>query len=168
MAKKNVKTGQIAMLVAALLGIVAILLMFAPGVTVVPKIGKDSASWSGFQIMFGSSEKAGGITVETLKFNFVAFLALIFTIVGLVGVVLSLLLKGKLGGFLAIVGFLLAGIFFFLFKTVLSMNFENGKDVIKLIELGADIKLGVGAIIAGILSILAALASAAATFAFKK
>jgi len=93
----------------------------------------------------------------------------------------------KLGNFLALGGFLLAGIFFFLFRAVFPMGVGDmtingttvlsGKDAIKALEEGVSIfgvttkttfSLGVGAIVAGILSIIAALASAAATFALKK
>ncbi len=161
MAKKKVGTSNIVLLVAALLAVVAIFMMLAPGITATPKIG-EKTSVSGFKLMFGS-EKGH-------DFNFVMFLSLIFSIVGLVGVVLALLLKGKIGNFLAIGGFLLAGIFYFLFRAVYPMSV--GDDAWKIMEalIKADamkLSLGIGAIMAGILSILAALASAAATFALK-
>ena len=162
MAKKKVGLGNIIMLVAALLGVVAIFMMLAPGITAKPKVG-DSSSISGFKVMFGSEDGH--------SFNFVMFLSLIFTVVGLVGVVLSILLKGKIGNFLAIGGFLLAGIFFLLFRAVYSMGVDDTawKIMDAMIDAGAmKLSLGVGAIMAGIFSILAALASAAATFAFKK
>lgn len=161
MAKAKVKTGAIVMLVAALLGVVAILMMLAPGITVGHKLTDKTESISGFALMFGSEEGH--------NFNFMMFLSLIFAIVGLAGVLLSFMLKGKIGGFMAIAGFLLAGIFFFLFRAVYPMSMENGADVIKAAEaFGTTFSLGIGAIMAGIFSILAALASAAATFAFKK
>lgn len=178
MAKKKVNTGNIVMLVAALLGVAAIFMMFAPGITakvvgdsIIGKAESDTTNYSGFKVMFGEKD-------TPFNFNIMMFLAFIFTLVGIAGVILSILLKGKIGGFLAVVGFLLAGIFFFLFRAVLPIGFEGGKDAIDALEKGlgvtglASVKtkfsLGVGAIMAGIFSILAALASAAATFALKK
>lgn len=166
MAKKKVSTANIVMLVAALLGVVAILMLFAPGVTskTASVLGKSQkTSVSGFKLMFGTED--GG------KFNFVMFLTLIFAIAGLVGVVLSLLLNGKIGNFLAIGGFLLAGIFFFVFRAAypMCMSDDAWKITEALIDSGAlKLSLGIGAIMGGILSILAALAAAAATFAIKK
>lgn len=171
MAKKKTNTASLVFLVAAVLGIAAILLMFAPGVTMGHKVAKETSSFSGFKIMFGGElANVQGFSVGELKFNFVAFLAFVFTLVGIAGVLLSLLLKGKIGGFLAIGGFLLAGIFYFLFNATFSINLgEKGSEAIELMEnLGATFSLGIGAIIAGICSIVAALASAAAAFAIKK
>ena len=181
-SKGKNKTGQIVMLGAALLGLVAIFLMFAPGITskaIVANRETGTSSISGFKLIFG--------TEDGYKFNFMMFLSLIFTAVGIVGAILGGLLNMKLGNFLALGGFLLAGIFFFLFRAVFPMGVGDmaingttvlsGKDAIKALEEGVSIfgvttkttfSLGVGAIVAGILSIVAALASAAATFALKK
>lgn len=177
--KKKVKTGNIVQLVAALLGVVALLMMFMPGVswkTVL--LGKEVASdgINGFKMMFGG--EIGGDFKYELQFNFMAFMSFVFLLVGLAGVILSLLLKGKIGAFLAIGGFLLAGIFFFLYRAVLPMSFKDitigsttisGKDALDAMkELGTTFSLGIGAIMAGILSLLASAASAVATFVIKK
>lgn len=173
-SKSKVKTGQIVMLGAALLGLVAVLLMFAPGISWKSEIlGKTVADGniSGFKVMFG--------TEDGMKFNFMMLLSLIFAVVGILGAILGGLLNMKLGNFLALGGFLLAAIFFFLFRAVLPMSIKDmaiggttllsGKDALEALEkIGTTYSLGVGAIVAGILSIVAALASAAATFALKK
>lgn len=181
-SKKKFGVSSIVLAVAALLGLVAIFMMFAPGIKSTATVLNQEASTatiSGFKVMFGSE--------DGYSFNFMMFLSLIFVVIGLVGVVLSFLLKSKIGNYLAIGGFLLAGIFFFLFRAVFPMGIKDmaiggtkvlsGKDAIKALEEGITIfgvttkttfSLGIGAIMAGILSILAALASAAATFAFKK
>lgn len=181
-SKSKVKTGQIVMLGAALLGLVAVLLMFAPGITskaIVANKEVGTSSLSGFKLIFG--------TEDGYKFNFMMLLSVIFAVVGIVGAILGGLLNMKLGNFLALGGFLLAALFFFLFRAVFPMGIKDmaiggttvlsGKDAIKALEEGVSVlgittkttfSLGIGAIIAGILSIIAALASAAATFALKK
>lgn len=179
MAKKKVGTSKIVMAVAALLGVVTFFLLLAPGVSwkyVLASKTVDDGAISCFKLMFGGTLFKVASYEAKLGFNFVAFLAFLFLLVGLVGVVLSFLLKGKLGGILAVAGFLLAGIFLFLCKAVLPMSIEDASSVVKdggdfldaLEKVGFDFSLGAGAIVGGILSILAALASAAATFACKK
>lgn len=192
MAKSKSKFGLsgIVMCVAALLGVVAIIMMAAPGVAwkndAGNKLGeligqKDAASGSfgGFALMFGGKAAELGGTTINFKFNIVTFLPFVFLLVGIVGVILSVLLHMNFGKYLAIGGFLLAGIFFFLFNAALPMSIQDvtaggkvvatGKEQIETLEkLGFAFSLGVGAIVAGVLSILAALASAAATFALKK
>lgn len=165
-AKKS-NMSMFVMLGAALLGVVAILLLLAPAVSLTGKVSGKTFSFNGFKLMFGGDIDVEGFKIGEMKFNFVAFLGLIFAVAGLVGALLSALLKMKFGGFMAIAGFLLAGIFFFLFKAVLPMNFENGKDTMELLEAVYNVKLGAGAIVAGILSILSALMSGAATFVLK-
>lgn len=165
MAKKGVKTSQIVLLVAALLGIVAILMLLAPGITSTTKVlTKDvTSSSTGFELIFA--------TEDGMNFNIVMFLSFMFAVIGIVGAVLAFVLKGKIGNFIAMAAFLVAGIMFFLFRATYSVTV--GEDAYKIIEAAVKsgatkLSLGVGAIMAGILSILASLATAAATFALKK
>ncbi len=161
MASKKVQNGKIIMFVAALLGLAAILMLLAPGITAKSNLVDKTSSVSGFKVMFGG---------DGTDFNFMMFLSLIFAVVGILGAVLSFVLKGKLGGLLAIAGFLLAGIFFFCFRAFYPMGVEGGAEGLDVLEklTGVKFTLGIGAILAGIFSLLAALASAAATFAVKK
>ncbi len=56
-SKSKNKTGQIVMLGAALLGLVAIFLMFAPGITskaIVANKETGTSSISGFKLIFGT------------------------------------------------------------------------------------------------------------------
>lgn len=161
MAKKKVGNASIAMFAAALFGVLAICMLFASALKVSGG-GKSGSLGTGFEFVFA--------TQDGLKFNFMMFLPFLLTIVGIAGVVLSFVLKSKLGGFLAVAAFLVAGIFFFLFRATLSISVgDDGYKIIETTEkLGAKYGLGIGAIMAGIFGILASLASAAATFVLKK
>lgn len=154
----KVKKSQICLIAAAVLGVVAFCMLFLSGVdTTVMKMTEGT---SAFKLIFA--------TEDGMKFNIIMFLSFVFLVVGLVGVVLSFVLKGKIGKLLAIVGFAVAGILFFLFNAVFSMSVEGGADAIKIVEaMGGKFSLGIGAIMAGILSLVAAVASAVATFAIK-
>ena len=167
----KVKKSQIAMLAAAVFGVVAILMLLMSGVGYTLK-GADEAEkvGTGFELMFG--------TQDGMKFNFMMFLPFLLVIVGIVGVVLSFLLKGKIGKFIALAAFAVAGILFFCFSAFMSMSFADQEVLGKVVMTGSDLykastelgsySLGVGAILAGIFSLIAAAGAALGTFLFKK
>lgn len=163
MAKSKSKSflKNLVMLIAGVLGVVSVFLMLLPGITTVSKIGSVESSTSGFELMFGVNEGS--------QFNFVMFLAFLLNVFAVIGVVLFFFLKNKsVGAVLAVLGFLASAILYFLFKTVFPMCFEDGENVVKAMELLFDIKLGLGAILSGVCSILAFLCAVSAGFVIKK
>ena len=178
MAKKKTKFGlkSIVAAVSALLGLVAILLMFAPAATV----KNADTAFTGAQMTFGYSKTAssvlGSATAVYFTFSFANLLPYLFALAGIVFCVLAALGKlGKLAPVLAAACFLAAGVMFFIvipccvpseeFDTLLGIGDifgggkGNGKD---------SLVLGAGAIVAGILSLLAAIGSFCAGFVIKK
>ena len=164
------KGSKLAMLLAAistLLGLVALLLIFAPAIGV----KEQDATYTGLQVAFGYTEKSKlGLELEIFKFSFMNFLPYLLAIVGIVFSVLTVLGKlGKLSPLVAAACYLVAGIFFFCTLAFCVL----GDDINSLLGLGSllagkdgnakdFLTLGAGAIVSGILSILAALTSAAA------
>ncbi len=163
MAKSKLGLGKILMGVAALLGIVAIFMMLLSGVTVTtPEVLGMSASESagtGFELMFG--------TQTGMNFNFMMFLPFVLVIVGIAGVVLSFL-NLKLGKLIALAAFAVAGVLFFCFGAFYPMcadGLDTFVDTLK--KAGGSVAPGIGAIMAGIFSLVAAAGAALATFMFK-
>lgn len=172
MAKnKGLNLGLILAAVSAVLGLVALLLIFAPAIGV-----KDQdATYTGLQAAFGYTEKGKIGELQLFKFSFMNLLPYLLVLVGIVFSVLAVL--GKLGKIAPIVGavcYLVAGIFFFCALAFCVL----GDDINSLLGLGSllagkdgnakdFLTLGAGAIVSGVLSILAALVSAA-TLVLKK
>lgn len=166
MAKKKMKIGisTIVSLVAAVLALVAILMMFAPAAYA--EVLKEKVNYTGVQLTFGYSEKVLGQSVAV--FNFSAnIIAYILAAVGIVFAILKALGKlEKISGFIAAGCFLVAGVFFFLVIPFCAPNVADlgdaTADAIKLVKDG--LHLGAGAIVAGILSLLAGLAATSTVF----
>lgn len=157
MAKKfelNLKT--ILTVVAAVLGLVAFFMMFAPALT--SKLG----DYKGTEIAFGSGEKIAASAY---------MLAYILVIIGVVASVVAVLgIGGKIVPLVAAVCLLVGGIFFFL-PASLAMPYTgelSGDAKDKYVELFREgvkeMDLGAGAIVGGILSILGAVAVAVPVF----
>lgn len=162
---KKFGLGKILACVAAVLGLVAFFMMFAPAATY--KVLNTTESYSGSQLAFGAKAESGFGTAsaEVLKFSFMNFLTYLLVIVGIVFTVLAFL--GKLGNISAIVAavcFLVAGIFFFCAVPFCVPAVENADLAKKAKE---ALSLGAGAIVGGIFSIIAALASCATLFVGK-
>lgn len=144
--------------IAALLGVVAIIMLFLPAVVV-----SEDVSYNGWQAIFGltKTEKTllGEANVEYLVFSFMNLLTLILVAAGIVLCVLSFIGKGnKFFAFIAIACFIVAAVFFFLtvaFTTAGSVYTLDGNLAQEKVK--EAWKLGAGPIIAGILSILAGL-----------
>lgn len=168
MAKKaKFSIGQILTAVAALLGIVAIVMLAAPGASYT--IGNSTTTYSCAQLTFGYTEKTtvlgSTVSTEVFKFSFGNFLTYLFLLVGVVFSVLALLGKlGKVAPFVAILAFLAAAILFFCTVAMCAPATDNADVAATLKD---NLALGAGAIVGGILSILALVASAA-TLVFKK
>ena len=167
MAKSKLGLGKILMGVAALLGIVAIVMMFAPHLSE----AEGKITYSGMDVTFGHSETQLGITLKIFNFSFINLLAYILVLVGVVFTVLAMFGKlGKISSFVAMAAFVVGGILFFLVIQGTSPNVgeASGELADKIIEeIKKTFSLGIGAIMAGIASILAGVATALATFMFK-
>lgn len=170
MAKKSKNKNSAAKFlpaIAALFGVVAIVMFFLPAV-----VAKENAesSYNFFKIAFGYKETSEGIinvTVTHLNFSFMNLLTVLFVVGGTVLTVCNYLGKGKnnLFGFVAAICFVAAGVFFLLAVGFTSFN----EDLTTIIgKLGGDIKeyykLGIGSIIGAIVSFLAAVSAAAPAF----
>ena len=168
MAKKKKKSGlgTLLALVGALLALAAVFMMFLPAASI-----KDTdTTFTGIQMTFGYSKDAGLGTLELFGFSFMNFLPYILVLAGIAFSVLTVLGKlGKIAPLLSAVCYLGAGILFLLAVVCCVPN----ADLEKLVNVGGSIfgekvsvrdclALGVGAILAGVLSILASLCSAAA------
>ena len=159
---------KLVMIAAAALGVLAILLLLAPGVsvkTVGGSLVKPEITWkgvSGFKVAFAAEDGA--------KFSFVLFLPFLLTIVGIALTVTSLFVDNTILKVVAAAVFVVAGVFFFMYLTFYPTLVENSqaKKIIEEAIKNKDIKLGVGAIMAGIFSILAGAATCVGTFVIKK
>ena len=163
MAKKWDKMLKWVPIVAAVLGLVAVVMIFVGAVSQKVLIG-DPVVWNGLQVVFGYSETSSlgslSTTVEFLKFSFMNLLPYLLVIAGIVLCVLSFLGKGN--SFFAVIAaalFIVAAVFFFM-TTVFTIpaNVEN------IAEYNAEAyTLAAGPIVAGICSILAGLVSVTPT-----
>ena len=130
---------------AALLGLVAILLMFAPAA--VFNLVEVHTPYTGAQLAFGYKNDLD-ITLFSASANIVAY---ILFAVGIVAAVVALLGKfGKIPCFVAAACFLIAGILSFCVVPLSSTQIDK-----------AYFTLGAGAVCSGIFGILAAVACAA-------
>ena len=161
--KKGLSLKVLFALISALLGVVSICLMAAPAAVV-----KDTGlTYSGAQLTFGYTRE--GILVNAKVFNF-SFLNLLPYILVLVGLVFSILtVLGKLGKFAPFVSagcYLAAGVLFFL--VIIMCSPYTAVDSGDLADAAKELySLGVGAIVSGILGILASACSAAVWFVKK-
>lgn len=163
MIKKHL--GKIVAGVAILLGLIAVLLIFAPAI--VPKsqykdLAGDDANISGWDIAFGAQEE--GVSTYVASAYMLAF---ILPLVGVILAVVALLGKGgKIVPIIAAVCFLAGGIVYFLPLDTISMNKDLVGDNMATIRDAMKLSMtaGAGAIVGGIFSILAAAASCATLF----
>lgn len=164
MAKKKNKNSaaKSAPMLAALLGIISIIMIFLPAIAI-----KDTdTTYSGLQVAFGYTEDTVLGDIVHLEFSFMNLLTYILAIVGTVFTILGILGKGgKFALFIAAVALIVSGIFFFLSVSFCVPN-ETASGILG--ALGGDVKegysLGVGSIIGGITAILAGLANLFAMF----
>lgn len=151
--KKHFTLGNILLCCAAVLGLVSILLMFAPAISYT--VLKETYTYSGAQVAFGYSEtsKIGNVTAQVFKFS-AYVLPYLLSLAGIVFAVLAFLGKlGKISGFVAAGCFLVAGIFYFLAVAFCAPAVGNADMVA---ELKKAYTPGAGSIVSGILSIISA------------
>lgn len=154
MAKKKVKAGAIAVCAAAVFGIVAFCMLFAPQLT-----GENVDALNGIKIAFGYTEGGSYISVKVLNFSFGNFMTYAFLIIGLLFAALSLTgkLLGKISALISAAAFICAGAFFFCALQFVSVNVgELTGDAAQLMidTFKSGYSLGAGAIAGGVLSIL--------------
>ena len=144
--------------ICLLLGIVAIILLVAPGIS--PKAEyKDipgATSYSMAQITFGHKINHPILgEVEVFKFSFPNLLTYILIVAGLACAVAALLGKGgKIVPFVAAGLLLVAGILYFCAGKLLNLAGEDS----------GTMTIGIGSILGGIFSILAAVAAVVPVF----
>jgi len=154
MAKRKSSVGKPLSFVAAVLGLVAVVMLFLPAIGI-----KDTdTTYTGLQITFGYKESLLGFEYTVFDFSFMNLLTYILAVVGIVFSVLSAMGKGsKFAAFIAAAAFAVSGVFFFLSVSYTLPN-EDASKIISFV--GGDIKdaltLAYGAIIGGVASLLAA------------
>ena len=154
MAKRKSNLGKPLSFVAAVLGLVAVVMLFLPAIGI-----KDTdTTYTGLQITFGYKDSVLGLEYTVFDFSFMNLLTYILAVVGIVFSVLSAMGKGsKFAAFIAVAAFAVSGVFFFLSVSYTLPN-EDASKIISFV--GGDIKdaltLAYGAIIGGVASLLAA------------
>ncbi len=156
MAKKKsgLDLGKILYAVAAVLGLVAVVMLFVQAVKV-PDVEtalgtiKNDGGYTGLQVAFGKSEE----DVKVLSFSFMALLPVLLVIAGSVLSALQMASKkgSKILDYVAVVCFVVAGVLYFIMP-----SFVVGADtIVGKIAAEIDYVLAVGSIVAAICSILA-------------
>lgn len=169
-SKQGKKYYKIIAAAAAVLGLVAFFMMFAPAAVFTAPLSKETVSYTGAQAAFGYSQTTtvvgSDITVQYLAFSFMNFLPYLCIVAAIVLSVLGILGKlGKIADFAAALLYVLAGVFFFC--TVAFLNLGEGyEDIAEYIM--EYFTLGAGAVVAGVLSLIAGIACAANAVLFKK
>lgn len=136
------------------LSILAFVMLFLPAI--VTKEAKLDTDYSGFQLAFGYKEMHGK-EVTILSFSFMNFLTVLLPLAALVLTALNAFGKkqNKLFTLLAAICLAVAGVFFFC-----SLGFSSFNVHEKLVDETKELfKLGIGAILGGVFSLLGALAS---------
>ncbi len=163
MAKKKtgkISVGTIVAGIAILLGIAAIVMMFVPQLNYQSATGLVKGDpLNGMQITFGYSTEVLGSTVTKLDFSFMNLLTYILALVGIVFAVLALMGKlGKIAPIVAAAAFIVSGVFFFCAEQFMVVHVGDltGDAAQKVSDAFKELyTLGAGAIVGGILSILA-------------
>ena len=153
-------------LISAALGLIALIMLFLPAIVA----GEDVIK--GTQAVFGWTEEVNVLVgvkkVEMLEFSFMNLLTYVLVIAGIALAVLAFLQKKELFAFIAAGCFAVAAVFFFcaIGFTVVA---EGWNELAALVngDIKAEWKLGAGAVIGGICSILA-VAAAVAPVVLKK
>ena len=146
MAKKKSGSGlgKLLYFVAAALGVVAVVMMFARVAEY--EVLKETVGFKGSEVVFGYTNE---LDVETLKFSFMALLPYLLALVGVVLTLVNTFAKknNKIFDFVSIVAFVAAGVLFFFMPSFMVF----GKNAI--ISKNIDYKLAFGAIISAIAAI---------------
>ena len=147
---------------AVILAIVAVCMAFAPAAVV----ENTKVTYKGWQLAFGYkySKTVFGteLGVEVFKFSFMNVLPYLLLLAGIVFGVLSVAGKlGKLSGFISSGCFLAGGVLYFCVvpMCIPASSVDAVGEIVK-----ENLVIGAGAVVAGVLSILAAAATAAKLF----
>lgn len=129
------------------------------------KMGDETVS--GFEAMFGYKESAMGMSVEVFGFSVMNLLSVVLVVVAAVCAHLGKKKGNKIMNYVAIACFVVAAIFFFCAVNFLQMgkfykDMGMTSDLWK--EMLKDLDLGIGAVLAGIVSLVGAAAVAVDTF----
>ncbi len=174
MKKKSVKKnlGKIITCVSILFALVAFFMMFAPA-AVAEVLGKTQ-SYSGIDLAFGYVNKTDALvgTVETRIFSASAnILTYILIAIGIVCAVVSLFGKGgKILPFIAVASLIAAGVLYFLTIQLCApyTKLEGDLKDEYISTIKEQLKLGAGAIVGGIFSVLAGVAALVPLFVKSK
>lgn len=159
MAKRKVNKSikKFGLIISFALAVVVIAMAFLPFVK------NGDTVYSGFELAFGKviKTKVGIIetTLGTINFSILGVLALVIPLVAVVVCYFVLNKNVKLNALVLFVAFAFSAVMFFIFPQITSFTdsvFETTKSFAEL-----EYSLGVGAIIAGVLSALGALFQAA-------
>lgn len=159
--KKGLSLGKILGFVVALLGLVAICMVFVDAVTTGDKevfgVTVEGVKYSGIKVIFGVKENDTAV----LSFSFMALIPVILVLAGTVLSVLNALKDdAKLVNFIIAGMFVVAGVLYFIMP-----NFMVFADTLSgAIAKELEFKLAVGSIIAGVCSVLAGVISLAKPF----
>lgn len=153
MAKKKSSLGKLLQLIAALLGVVAIVMMFIDTIKVpdtdLGALGSvEGEGYSGLKVAFGYKEE----DVAIFKFSILGLLPYLLSLVGVVLTFVNAFAKknNKMFEFISMVAFVVAGVLFFIMP-----NFVVCADTIPgKVAAEIDYKLAVGAIVSAIAAIL--------------
>lgn len=154
LSKKSFNLGKVLYFVAAVLGIVALVMMFVETVKVPDTdlgiLGKvEYEGYSGLKVAFGHKEN----DVAILKFSFMALLPYLLVVAGIVLTVLNMVGKksNKILDFVSAIALVVAGVLFFIMPSF--MVFAD--NLIAKVVAEADFKIVTGAIVSAISSIAA-------------
>lgn len=160
-AKKGFGLKSLLGIVAAVLGVVALAMMFVKSVKVpdtdLGVLGtKEGSGYTGFQVIFGFTNE---LDVKTLEFSFMALVPYLLALGGVVVVLINTFKKkgSRLFDYVTICLFVVAGVMFFLLPGF--MVFGEYAVISKNAEFG----LAVGAIVSAVCSIVAGVAILAKT-----
>lgn len=168
--KKSVGLGKILNLVAIAFGVVAIAMIFVTSMNINGSVFglEGTTSFTGLDVVFGMSE--GDVTF--IEFSFLNLLPYVLLVVAVILLILSLLgvVKKNLVNYVAALLMIVAGVLFFLTVnfTILNEAFQSAIDLVNIAKELVTKTLGVGAIVAGIASILGGLVVIGGTVKAKK
>ncbi len=159
MAKKKAKKSNLPLILTAacvVLALVSLVMIFVSAVGVVD----SETTYTGWQTVFGYTKESNLFgEIEVLKFSFMNLLPYIFVVGAIALAILGALGKGvKLFNFVACGLLIAAGVLFFLNVSFLQIN-EDATSIWGAFgaNIKENLKLGAGAIIAGICAILSGL-----------
>jgi len=163
-SKKNSQIDSLITLLSVLLGIVAIIMLFVPSIAVVD----SDTTYKGLDVVFGLKENKPLVgEVVYFEFSFMNLLTYVLVAVGVLFTILAYLGKGsKFATLIATVAFIVSAVFFFL-QIAYCIPGKGIEDLVSGIGslFGEDasvkdsLELGTGAIVGGICSALAGVAS---------